>query len=168
VSSAIQTPKRWFLLAALVGAAVAGTLLLLSAPGQAHRTGPPTNECISAAEGINDKGWGDVCWEAEGDEIWVRDQDRNHWSVRVQLQTSEREIRWCANTHRADSWHQCDFDFPEHFGDADKGEEVFGSCVRWRMFEQNDVGHTRNWTRWSDWYDVEWIYSRCEWVRPQV
>ena len=36
------------------------------------------------------------------------------------------------------------------------------------MFEQNDVGHIRNWTRWRDWYDVEWIFSGCEWggLRP--
>jgi hypothetical protein len=160
--SAIDAPKRWFLLAALAGTALAGMLLLLPASGEAHRSAPPTNECISAAEGINDKGWGDVCWEAEGDEIWVRDQDPNHWSVRVQLQSSEKEIPGAptptaptpgtsaTSTSRSDS------------AMATRGKRCSARACA------GGCSNTRNWTRWSRWYDVEWIYSRCEWVRPRA
>jgi hypothetical protein len=148
MTSAIKTPKRRFLLTVLVGAALLGVLLLLPASGEAHKKGPPEDDCAVDAN-INAEGWGDVCFEAHGDAHWVRDQTPNEWSVRAQIQTDYGKTRWCANTHGADSepvkasWHRCNFN---HLEDR---------CVRWRMFEQREappqVGFTRKWTRWSGW-----------------
>lgn len=45
MTSAIETPKRRFLLAVLAGAPLIGTLLFLPASGHAHKGGPPKNDC---------------------------------------------------------------------------------------------------------------------------
>jgi hypothetical protein len=144
MSPAIATPRLRYPLVALLGAALVGVVLLaLPATGQAHQDGPPEDDC-EPAPNVNIEGWGDACFEVIGDAHWVRDQTRNHWSVRVQIQTDYGKIRWCANTHRADSWHRCNFNHREE------------SCVRWRMFEQREippqVGTTRKWTDWSAWH----------------
>jgi len=170
MTSAIETTKRRFLLAVLASAALMGAFLLVPASGQAHKGGPPEDDC-AAEYLINVEGWGDSCFESYGDEIWVRDQTPNQWSVRVQVQTNYGETRWCANTHGADSWHQCDFDFRE-LGDRigpdpdHPGMDIYESaCVRRRMFEQREsapqVGFTRKWTRWSDWWDTSIAENDC-------
>jgi hypothetical protein len=141
MSPAIAMPGCREALVALVGAALVSLLLLaLPATSQAHRGGPPADDC-EAAPNVNIEGWGDACFEVEGDAHWVRDQTPNDWSVRVQIQTDYGKIRWCANTHGADSWHRCNFDHREF------------SCVRWRMFEQKGRS-TRKWTDWSAWHHV--------------
>jgi hypothetical protein len=140
--SALEMPGSRALLTVLASAALLGAILLLPAAGEAHKTGPP-EDCEWTWE-INAEGWGDSCFEPDGDKHWVRDQTPNHWSVRIQIQTDYGKIRWCANTHGADSWHSCNFDHRED------------TCVRWRMFEQSDrvpipLDNTRKWTDWSAW-----------------
>jgi hypothetical protein len=153
MTGAIETPTRRHLLTVLMGVVTLGALLLLLLPpsGQAHSTGPPEDDC-EAAPNVNVEGWGDACFEVAGDDMWVRDQTTNHWSVRVQIEARAlhigyRKTRWCANTHGADSWHECKFDLNEE------------ACVGWRMFEQSSLvpiplDNTQKWTDWSSWHDV--------------
>jgi hypothetical protein len=151
--SATETPNRPFLLTVLASAALLGALLLLPASGQAQNGGPPEEDC-AAHKGINVMGWGDACFEAHGDAIWVRDQDPNGWGVGVQVQTNyltnnRPKIRWCLNTHGADTWLRCKFDHREN------------GCVRWRMYEQNAAGQTQKWTRPSAWYSIALGEALC-------
>jgi hypothetical protein len=119
------------LLFSTLGVAVAAT------PATAHPGGPPAG-CYAY-----DAPFGASCFEWAGDDHWVKDKLANDWSARVQIETTYGKVRWCANTHGAVSWHECTFDHQE------------GTCVRWRMFEQNGTGGpTRNWTNWSYWHST--------------
>jgi hypothetical protein len=160
MTAAIKTYRRLM----LVGTALLGALLLLPASGHAHSGGPPENDC-EPAPNVNQEGWGDACFEVVGDDMWVRDQTPNHWSVRVKIEVRNlligyRKTRWCANTHGADSWHECKFDHKED------------ACVRWRMFEQSHLvpiplNNTQKWTDWSAWHDVATGAAGvdCNWLK---
>ena len=119
------------LLAASIG------LLSTASPAAAH-TGQPPNGCR-----YYESPFGASCFEWDGDDQWVQDSEPNDWSARAQIQTSYGKVRWCANTHHAVSWHECEFDHSEN------------TCVRWRMYEQHGTGGpTRNWTPWTRWHST--------------
>jgi hypothetical protein len=107
---------------------------MFAAPAASAHSGGPTDACVLYTATI-----GSTCFEWNGDDQWVYDRPpSNGWSVGVEIRTDYGKIRWCVNSHGADTWHECNFD---HLEDH---------CVQFRLYEQNGVGGpTRNWTNWT-------------------
>jgi hypothetical protein len=131
------TLKRVAMVAMMAGVSFTG-FSIGSPAAQAHEGGPP-----AACRGFFSD-FGETCFEWSGDDQWVYRAVSGSWNPRVQIETNYGKTRWCANTHGADTWHECTFDHDED------------GCVRFRMFEQlgNDNTQTRRWTVWSPWVSI--------------
>lgn len=85
--------------------------------------------------------YGETCFQAEGDEQWIRDLDANGWQAWVHVQTNYDKNRYCGALPAADGWGVCSYDHDET------------KCVRFRMYEEKG-GVERNFTTWTAWHKV--------------
>jgi hypothetical protein len=115
----------------------------------AQQADPPSPENCWRFE-AGDPIWGISCFQVNGDDQWVKDDEANGWAVGAQIQTNYGKTRWCANRNTAGSWVECKFDHREN------------TCVRFRLYEQDGGadGPTRNWTAWTPWLSTTY-YDFC-------
>ncbi|MFC0626510.1 hypothetical protein [Kribbella deserti] len=85
--------------------------------------------------------YGETCFQANGDEQWIRDLDPNGWQAWVHVQTNYGKNRYCGALPAADGWGKCSYDHDET------------KCVRFRMYEEK-AGEERNFTSWTAWHKV--------------
>jgi hypothetical protein len=59
-----------------------------------------------------DDGFVKLCFEQEGDDVWVKDTERDGKSALVRWRVGSR-VGECRNAHGAGTWHECTYDFEE-------------------------------------------------------
>jgi len=82
-----------------------------------------------------------TCYQWEGDDQWVVDDNANGWKSVVHVQTSYGKDRYCGAPPKADGWGVCNYDHREN------------TCVHFRTYELKD-GATRYLTPFGPWYNT--------------
>lgn len=92
-------------------ASVATALLVVAVadtPASAHTGGPPYLSTCVPSDGIVES-----CFESEGDDFWVRDNEADGKSAAVKWRTDYGRTGKCINSHGSGTWHECMFDMAE-------------------------------------------------------
>lgn len=111
--------RRTLILILATAALVLGT----ATAATAHTTGPPSGEplfCISEQIVIS-------CFEQDGDDFWVYDNEPDGRSAVVLWRTSYGRADECRNSHGYGKWHECTYDMAE-------GNPLGSTTVCWQNY----------------------------------
>ncbi|NEA34525.1 hypothetical protein [Streptomyces sp. SID13031] len=119
--------------------ALAGTALLTLTGATTATAAPTAVQAAPPFACLNFyAGWGETCYEWDGDDQWVRDLDANGYTAVVEVRTNYGKFRECAAPTAAEGWKECKYDHEEK------------KCVSFRMTEHKGTtpGRHTNWTLW--------------------